>query len=54
MQGTKVDSGPEFPSYYDRQWSFHLPIIFDATPKGEQFGSVKTDVNTNTTYKIVG
>ena len=52
LQGTKVDSGEEFPNYLSKQWSFHLPIFYDGAP--QSFGSVKQDVHANSTYKVVG
>ena len=53
MQGAKVEPGPKFPNYYDKQWSLHPPILMDAAPFGKKFGDVKTDVDTTKTYKVV-
>lgn len=49
IQGTSLEPGPDFPNYYDKQWAFHMPVVFDAAPS--EFGDIKTDVNS--TYRVV-
>lgn len=38
--GKTVDPGPSPPDYLSEQLSFHFPVIFDAAPSGDTFGSV--------------
>ena len=52
LQGTKVNSSKEFPNYLCKQWSLHLPVLYDGAP--QSFGSVNQDVHANSTYKVVG
>ncbi len=51
LQKKSTPLGPDFPNYYDKQWSLHLPIVFDGAPSGKKFGDVKQDING--TYKRV-
>ncbi|XP_064404279.1 uncharacterized protein LOC135349656 [Halichondria panicea] len=49
-KGISVPAGPSPPNYLDKQWKFHLPVLFDATPSGKKFGDVAVDVKSS--YKI--
>ena len=46
-----IKSNVTVPDYSGRQISFQLPILNDAAPKGENFGHVKTDVQSS--YTVV-
>ena len=50
-QNKSSKPGPNPPNYLEKQWSFHLPVVFDAPPLGKKFGDVKKDAASS--YNIV-
>ena len=54
--GKSVDPGPSPPNYLSEQLSLHFPVIFDATPSGDKFGSVhlapKSSYTINSTVEV--
>ena len=50
ISGQAVEPGPPPPDLLDKQISL-LPPVVDATPFGVNFGDVKTDIPSNSTFK---
>ena len=54
--GKTVDPGPSPPDYLGDQLSLHFPVIFDAAPSGNTFGSVhlapKASYAVNSTVEV--
>lgn len=51
ISGQAVEAGPQPPDLLDKQISLLTPVIVDATPLGDNFGDVKVDVPSNSTFK---
>ncbi|XP_010033046.2 neutral ceramidase 1 isoform X2 [Eucalyptus grandis] len=51
LSGQPVQPGPQPPDLLAKQISLLTPVVMDATPAGVNFGDVKTDVPTNSTFK---
>ncbi|KAL3518113.1 hypothetical protein ACH5RR_020702 [Cinchona calisaya] len=49
--GQPVQAGPQPPDLLNKQISFLTPVVMDATPAGNKFGDVITDVPKNSTFK---
>lgn len=46
-----VEAGPQPPDLLDKQISLLTPVVVDMTPLGVNFGDVKIDVPSNSTFK---
>ncbi|KAF5953675.1 hypothetical protein HYC85_006531 [Camellia sinensis] len=46
-----VEAGPQPPDLLDKQISLLTPVVIDMTPIGVNFGDVKIDVPSNSTFK---
>ncbi|KAM3737600.1 hypothetical protein ACB098_09G068800 [Castanea mollissima] len=51
ISGQAVEPGPQPPDLLDNQISLLPPVVVDATPSGVNFGDVKTDIPSNSTFK---
>ncbi|XP_023906780.1 neutral ceramidase 2 isoform X2 [Quercus suber] len=51
ISGQAVEPGPQPPDLLDKQISLLPPVVVDATPLGVNFGDVKTDIPSNSTFK---
>ncbi|KAJ8753902.1 hypothetical protein K2173_000156 [Erythroxylum novogranatense] len=51
LSGQPVNAGPQPPDLLDKQISLLAPVVLDATPLGVDFGDVKEDVPSNSTFK---
>ena len=51
ISGQAVEPGPPPPDLLDKQISLLPPVVVDATPFGVNFGDVKTDIPSNSTFK---
>ncbi|XP_030927499.1 neutral ceramidase 2 isoform X2 [Quercus lobata] len=51
ISGQAVEPGPQPPDLLDKQISLLPPVVVDATPFGVNFGDVKTDIPSNSTFK---
>ncbi|PSS34619.1 Neutral ceramidase [Actinidia chinensis var. chinensis] len=51
LGGQAVEAGPQPPDLLDKQISLLTPVIVDTTPLGVNFGDVKIDVPSNSTFK---
>ncbi|XP_050243801.1 neutral ceramidase 2 [Quercus robur] len=51
ISGQAVEPGPQPPDLLDNQISLLPPVVVDATPFGVNFGDVKTDIPSNSTFK---
>ena len=51
INGQAVEPGPPLPDLLDKQISLLPPVVIDATPFGVNFGGVKTNIPSNSTFK---
>lgn len=51
ISGQAVEPGPQPPDLLDNQISLLPPVVVDSTPSGVNFGDVKTDIPSNSTFK---
>ncbi|XP_058215615.1 neutral ceramidase 1 [Rhododendron vialii] len=51
INGQAVEAGPQPPDLLDKQISLLTPVVVDTTPLGVNFGDVKIDVPSNSTFK---
>lgn len=51
VKDTPVDAGPQPPDLLDKQISLLTPVVVDSTPLGVNFGDIKINVPSNSTFK---